>query len=141
MAIIWTPVFPISLGQVTQLFTTDFVTQLISFNVMPLPQYAPLRWHHSAINSITFDFFDRIIRCIHSSCNPHLLMHPLTFSMHLTSINGARKHSALAILRLLSFYFSLTSSSLKCFAWKKLIMLSLASYGNSTSNSIPVDFI
>ena len=86
----------------------------LSLNMMPLQQCAPLRWHYSAINSITFDLFDRIIRCIHSSRIPDLLMYPLTFRMPLTSINGARKHSALAILKLLSFYFSLPSSSLKC---------------------------
>ena len=77
---------------------------------------------------------------MHSSFNPDLLIHPLTFNMPFPSINGSRKHNALAILLLLSFCFSLPSSSLKCFAWKDLIMLSLASYSNSTSiSSVPVD--
>ena len=55
-AIIWTSTFPLTLWQVTQLNTTDFVIELaliiqkpvslISFKVMPLPQCAALRWHH-----------------------------------------------------------------------------------------------
>ena len=48
-AIIWTAIFPLSLQQVTQLNTTDSVTELalitqkpvsISFTALPLPQCA-----------------------------------------------------------------------------------------------------
>ena len=71
--------------------------------------------------------------CIYSSFNPDLLICPPTLIMPFPSINGSREHNALALLKLLSFCFSLPSSSLKCFAWTYLIMLSLASCSNSTS--------
>ena len=79
---IWTPIFTLSLQQLTQLKATDFVMELaliiqkplslISFKVMPPPQCAALRWHHLTINSITLDFFRRIIEYINSNSNLNL---------------------------------------------------------------------
>ena len=123
--IIWTPIFPLSLRQVTQLNTTDFVMELaliiqkplslISFKVMPPPQCAALRWHHLTINSVTLDFFSRIMGCIYYSFNSDLLIHPPTLIIPFPSINGWREHDAHALLKLLSLCFSLASSSLKVF--------------------------
>ena len=106
---------------------------LISFKVMPLPQCAALRWHYLTINSVTLDFFGRIMGCIYSSFNPDLPIRPPALIMSFLSVNGSREHNALALLKLLSFYFSLPNSSLKCFAWTNSVMLSLASCSNSTS--------
>ena len=117
--ITWIPIFPLSLWQVTQLNITDFVKELaliiqkplslISFNKMSLPQCAALTWHYLTINSVTFDFFNIIIGCIYSSFNPDYLMCPSTVSMPLPSINGSMEYNALALLKLLSFSFSLPS--------------------------------
>ena len=83
-AIIWTPIFRLSLRQITQLNTTNFVMELaliiqkplsfISFKVTPLPQCAALRRHHLTINSVTLDFLGRITECIYSSFSTDLLL-------------------------------------------------------------------
>ena len=124
-AIIWTPIFPLSLRQVTQLNTTDFVMELalmiektlslISFKVITLPQCTALRWHHLTINSVTLDFFSRTMGCIYYSFNSDLLIHPSTLIIPFPSINGWREHDAHALLKLLSLCCSLASSSLKVF--------------------------
>ena len=99
---------------------------LISFKVVPLPQRAALRWQNLAINSVTLDFFGKIMGCIYSSSNSDLLIRP-PIIMPFPSINGSMEHNALASPKLFFFCFSLPSSSLKCFAWTYLIMPSLAS--------------
>ena len=65
---------------------------LILFKVMPLPQCAALRWDHVTTNSVTLDFFGRIMGCIYSSFNPDLLIRPPTLIMLFPSINGNTMH-------------------------------------------------
>ena len=73
-----------------------------------------LRWHPLTINSVTLDFLNYWMRIF--SFNSNLLIHRPILSMALPAINGSTKHNARALLKLLSFCFSLPSSSLKCFA-------------------------
>ena len=81
---------------------------------MSLPQCAALRRHHLTINSVTLDFLNYWMYIFSFSSN--LLIHRSILSMALPAINGSKKHNALALLKLLSFCFSLPSSSLECFA-------------------------